>query len=261
MIIDAHTVWHTYEKQRIRFSAKEFIAALNRFEIERAMVCAPFYLRSDYILGNDRILELMDRYPEKVIGFCSLNPLFEEEAISELERCLKKGMKGIKLHSDISKIPYDDPRTFPIVEKAIDMDIPLFLHTGEDSIEQAKFISCKFPEATFIFAHIGNKAWRKTISFAKDHQNIILCTSGLIFDRGFLEESVSAVGDERVVYGSDFVLVNPAINIGIVKNFPCPNAVSATNSHFNISLNENYGEKEVEGIFNALKKVEQAYKK
>ncbi|MDO9464063.1 MAG: DegT/DnrJ/EryC1/StrS family aminotransferase [bacterium] len=45
------------------------------------------------------------------------------------------------------------------------------------------------------------------------------------------------------------------------KDFQCPNAISATDSHFNISLNENYGKKEIDDIVNALKKVEQAYKK
>jgi len=45
------------------------------------------------------------------------------------------------------------------------------------------------------------------------------------------------------------------------KNFSCPNAIFATDSHFNISLNENYGKKEIDDIVNALKKVEQSYKK
>ncbi|MFH1905534.1 MAG: DegT/DnrJ/EryC1/StrS family aminotransferase [bacterium] len=45
------------------------------------------------------------------------------------------------------------------------------------------------------------------------------------------------------------------------KDSQCSNAIFATDSHFNISLNENYGEKEIGDIVNVLKKVEQAYKK
>ncbi|MBU0477353.1 DegT/DnrJ/EryC1/StrS family aminotransferase [bacterium] len=45
------------------------------------------------------------------------------------------------------------------------------------------------------------------------------------------------------------------------KDSTCPNAISVTSCHFNISINENYGEKEVKDIVNVLKKVEQAYKK
>lgn len=43
--------------------------------------------------------------------------------------------------------------------------------------------------------------------------------------------------------------------------FPCPNAVEATETHFNISVHENYGEQEVRDILTALRKVEEAYLK
>lgn len=222
MIIDAHTAWTTYETRGIRFSQEEFISALDSFNIDKAMVCTPSYLQTDFILGNDRILRLMRKYPKRIIGFSTLNPLFEKEAISELRRCTEKGMKGIKLHCDLSQIPYDNPLTFPIVEEAIELDIPLFLHTAYDSIKEAEFVANKYPDATFIFAHIGTRAWRETASFAKKQKNVILCLSGLVFEQGFLEEAISAVGDERVVYGSDFVFVNPAIYIGIIKNSSIP---------------------------------------
>lgn len=44
-------------------------------------------------------------------------------------------------------------------------------------------------------------------------------------------------------------------------NFDFSNAISVTNSHFNIALNESYGSKEAEDIIAALKKVEKAYLK
>ena len=222
MIIDAHTCWHTYEMKGIRLSEKEYISVLDSFGIDKAVACCPFYLQTDFILGNDKILKLMKKYPTCIIGFATLNPLFGNEAIEELKRCIGEGMRGIKLHCDLSQIPYDNPLTFPIIEKAIEFDIPVLLHTGEDSKEQAKFISQKYPEATFIFAHIGNRAWREMCSFAKKQKNIIFCLSGMIFERGFLEEAVSSVSDERVVYGSDFVFLNPAINLGIIKNSSLP---------------------------------------
>jgi len=218
MIIDAHTCWNTYEMKGIRISEEEYISALDQFGIDMAMVCCPFYLLTDVSLGNNRVLKLMKKYPSRIIGFSTLNPLFGKESIEELDKCIKEGMKGIKLHCDLSQIPYNDPLTFPIVEKAIELNIPLFLHTGEDSIEEAKFISQKYPEATFIFAHIGNTKWKQMSRFAKEQKNIILCLSGTIFEQGFLEEAVSNVGDERVIFGSDFVLVNLAINLGIIKN-------------------------------------------
>lgn len=222
MIIDAHTCFHPYEMKGIRLTEDEFIKYLDKFEIEKAMVCCPFYLLSDFIFGNEKILNFMRRYPDRIIGFATINPLFEKEAIKEIERCINKGMKGVKLHCDLSQVPYNSVLTFPVVEKCIELKIPIFLHTEEDSIKEAVFIAEKYPEATFVFAHIGNTAWRETLSFVKEKKNVILCLSGNIFEIGFLEESVKCVGDERVVYGSDFVFVNPAINLGIIKKSSLP---------------------------------------
>jgi len=186
------------------------------------MVCCPFYLLSDFILGNEKILNLMEKYPGRIIGFATINPLFEKEAIEEIEKCVEKGMKGVKLHCDLSQVPYNSVLTFPVVEKCIELHIPVFLHTGQDSIKEAVFIAKKYPEATFIFAHIGNTAWRETLSFVKEKKNVILCLSGNIFEIGFLEETVLCVGDDRVVYGSDFIFINPAINLGIIKKSSLP---------------------------------------
>ena len=41
--------------------------------------------------------------------------------------------------------------------------------------------------------------------------------------------------------------------------FPCPQAVEAAESHFMLSIHENYGDREIEDVLAALKKVEAAY--
>ena len=41
--------------------------------------------------------------------------------------------------------------------------------------------------------------------------------------------------------------------------FPCPNAVAAVESHFIMSIHENWGTQEVADVAAALAKVERAY--
>jgi dTDP-4-amino-4,6-dideoxygalactose transaminase len=41
--------------------------------------------------------------------------------------------------------------------------------------------------------------------------------------------------------------------------FPCPNAVAAVESHFNLSVHENWGDREIEDTVAAIRKVEEAY--
>lgn len=217
MIIDAHTCFHTYEMYGIRYSQGEYIEGLDRCGIEAAMACAPFHLQSDYVLGNDLVLGLQRNYPDRVIGFATLHPLFEDEVLGELDRCVSNGMRGVKLHCDLSAIPYDDPRTFPILERAGELGLPVLLHTAEDSVAAAQYVADRHPGTNFIFAHIGVKAWKQTARFASSRRNVFLCLSGLVFERGFLEEAVRQVGAGRVVFGSDFVFIEPLLNISIVE--------------------------------------------
>ncbi|MGY8826485.1 MAG: DegT/DnrJ/EryC1/StrS family aminotransferase [Candidatus Latescibacterota bacterium] len=65
---------------------------------------------------------------------------------------------------------------------------------------------------------------------------------------------------ERCVFpGSDYPWGLPDYKGDRSALFPCPNAVQATESHFMLSIHENFTEREVRDIAAALLKVEQAY--
>jgi perosamine synthetase len=67
---------------------------------------------------------------------------------------------------------------------------------------------------------------------------------------------------ERNTYGkSGYPWTDPAYKGDRNWKFPCPNAVEATETHFNLSINENFGDQEVADFAEALRKVEKAYLK
>ncbi len=67
---------------------------------------------------------------------------------------------------------------------------------------------------------------------------------------------------ERKVFGnSDYPWGLPAYQGDRDATFPCPNAVEAAETHFTMSIHENYGPQEVEDVVRALEKVEKAYLK
>jgi hypothetical protein len=217
MIFDLHTCWHVYEMKGIRYSAEDYLRHLDACGIDMAMVCHPFSLMSDYVFGNDRILELMDAFPDRVVGFATIHPLFGDEAVAELERCAERGMKGVKFHCDLAALPYDHPAYRPVVARATELGMPLFLHTGADSVRQAMTLVRDFPDSVFVFAHCGGEAWREAADEARPHPNLNFCLSGLVFDVGFLAGLVERLGEERVLFGSDFVYLDPNVLIGMVR--------------------------------------------
>jgi perosamine synthetase len=63
----------------------------------------------------------------------------------------------------------------------------------------------------------------------------------------------------RVFPGSDYPWGLPQYGGDRLAQFPCPNAVDAVESHFIMSIHENYGDEEVRDVVAAIAKVEAAY--
>lgn len=78
---------------------------------------------------NDGAAEMIAAYPERFTGIAVL-PLQDPAAsVTELERAITQlDLRGGALFTNINGQPIDDPAYRPLFEKAIELDIPLWLH-------------------------------------------------------------------------------------------------------------------------------------
>ena len=100
----------------------EMIAMLDAAGIKRAVVLSTAYiweqgtrkvdnpaerLRAD----NDWTSQQVAKYPDRLIGFCGINPL-KDYALAELARCAKDPnlRRGVKMHFGNSGVDYHDPQ-------------------------------------------------------------------------------------------------------------------------------------------------------
>ena len=78
---------------------------------------------------NDELAEIIEQYPDRFMGFAALAPKAPEAAAAELERAVKcLGFKGWKTHSNYGDSYLDDEKYWPILEKAAELDVPIYLH-------------------------------------------------------------------------------------------------------------------------------------
>jgi len=78
---------------------------------------------------NDSVAEVIKKYPERFIGTAVIVPFNEKEMLKELKRAINKlGLRGVSLASSYEGIYLDDKRFFPLYEKVIEWDIPIFVH-------------------------------------------------------------------------------------------------------------------------------------
>ena len=87
--------------------------------------------------ANNKLAEAIDRHPDRYLGFATLGPREPEEAAKELERAVKElGFKGWNTHSNFGDSYLDDKRYWPILAKAEELGVPIYLHPTFPIISQ-----------------------------------------------------------------------------------------------------------------------------
>lgn len=87
--------------------------------------------------ANDTLAEAVSRYPGRYVGFAALAPKATDAAVAELERAVKElGLRGWKTHCNYGDSYLDDRRYWPILAKAEELEIPIYLHPTVPKIEE-----------------------------------------------------------------------------------------------------------------------------
>ena len=84
---------------------------------------------------NDALAEIINKHPDRFMGFAALAPNDPKGAADELERSVKElGLKGWKTHSNYGDSYLDDEQYWPILEKAAELNVPIYLHPAIPAI-------------------------------------------------------------------------------------------------------------------------------
>jgi predicted TIM-barrel fold metal-dependent hydrolase len=86
---------------------------------------------------NNALAEVIQKHPDRFLGFAALAPQNPEGASDELERAVKDlGFKGWNTHSNYGGTYLDDKKYWPILEKAEQLDVLIYLHPTVPAIPQ-----------------------------------------------------------------------------------------------------------------------------
>lgn len=216
MIIDAHTHIHPDPKglgDKYDASIENLINSLNNSEVDKAIVL-PIYPE----IPNKFVADVCKRYPTKLIGFASVNPLEGERAVKILEEDVKKyNLKGLKLHPRLQNFDLRDSRLIPLFRKCAELKIPVMidafpgidLRSNESIPLLIGRVASIVPEVNIIIAHAGGYKILDTLFVAKSHKNLYLDISYILlyFQGSSIEQDVEFVikkiGADRCIYGSD----------------------------------------------------------
>ena len=201
------------------------IAYLKRCGVDKA-ICASFRATEarspeEMRAGNDETMEIARTYPEMVIPGCCINPNFPEESVAELRRCHELGIVWLhELVGYIGGYSYDTPGFAQTMAAASELGMVVQIHSEEPKAAEIDRLCGEFPKVPWVLAHIGDSRDECHVrcELAAQRPNLYLDVCGHGIQRaGVLDLAVKWAGPERVLFGSDYTVNDPAAVIATIQ--------------------------------------------
>ena len=188
-------------------SPKALINAMDNVGIAMACVSHGAALSPDYKWGNGRIMEAIQEYPGRFIGYCTINPHYPEEIPGEMERCFGfDGMKGIKIHPWFHERTMGHKNYKVVYEFAARKGCHILAHIySVEEINNMDRYATDYPDAVFLMGHTGGEVayMEAAIEVINRHDNIYADITGSEAREGIVEWLVREVGSRKILFGSD----------------------------------------------------------
>ena len=226
MIIDMHG--HIF-LSNLENDKREVLETIERYGVDQVYLSA--IELSNQVPNEDEVDEqnaaqyqFEAEYPDRIRSYCRVNFL-NRNALTVARRGLYDyNAIGIKL---LCEAHMDDERVNPIIEEAIRANVPVLIHASHKAPGSPMYpqeshsghianLAARYPEAKLIMAHTGGNAYL-AVKTVKPYPNVTIDISGSLLRAGTLEYTVGHLGEDRVVFGSDFPYVPYAICAGKVE--------------------------------------------
>ncbi len=186
---------------------------------------------------NDYILDTASDNSGRLIPFCSVNPAWGQEAVTEIERCAARGARGIgELHPDTQNFNIADPHQMsPLMDVARALDLIVLVHSsepvghhysgkGKTTPDKLWAFIQNFPHNKIVCAHWGGGLpfYALMPEVLKGMENVYFDTaaSPYLYSPTIFESATQIVGAERILLGTDYPLLPQTRLLRQVNNSP-----------------------------------------
>ncbi|MBN1850063.1 MAG: amidohydrolase family protein [Deltaproteobacteria bacterium] len=232
-----------YQSPKSRLAGKgELLASMDRQGIRKSVIFGFPWKNTDHFRRhNDYIIESVQRHPDRFIGFCCADPL-SKEAAREMERCLQAGLKGIgelALYAT-GFTPDIISSTADIMSISGEYHSPVLLHTNEPvghqypgkqpmHLAQLYNLIQTYRSNRIILAHWGGGLFFYAL-MKKEVKEILknvwfdTAASPFLYTADIYRIAGEIIGYEKILFGSDYPLINPERYIQEMESAGIPSA-------------------------------------
>lgn len=228
-VIDAHTHLLPYRLKgwyQAYDKTEDVIHQMDRLGID-CIVTAPHPLINGTMeVANAAAAEAAELFPGRVKGYICIQPY---QGVDEVKAQISKysqnpnflGLKFlIKYHGNLPQAEYEYALDF-----ADEMACPVLIHNYGDweGLQNIRRALEKRSKIRIIVAHQGGgyaPFSRELAKIMRDHDNCFMELCGSLENRYSVEDLIGLVGEDRLIYGSDLINLDPAYDFGKVAFSP-----------------------------------------
>jgi predicted TIM-barrel fold metal-dependent hydrolase len=200
--------------------------------VDRAIALGFQSLSKGFLVPNDYVAEYARAHPDKIVGFCSVDPN-DPRAIDELERCFYDlGLKGIKMGPVYQDFDPMDERAVRVYERAEALGMTILMHQGATFIRTARLrigmpiyldeIGLRFPELRLIIAHMGHPWFLDTIALIRQRPYFYADISALYYRPWQFYNALVMAHEynvtDKLLFGSDYPFLSPEATIEALRS-------------------------------------------
>jgi uncharacterized protein len=192
--------------------------------VDRAIVLGFRARHVGVLVPNEYVADYVGRHPEKLIGFCSVDP-HDSDAVEQLKHAVRTlGLRGLKVGPIYQNVHPSGDGFVRLMKRAEELGVPVMIHQGTTfcanvSLELANPIllqplALECPRLRVVIAHMGHPWVAETLVLIRKNRNFYTDVSALYYRPWqFYNALVLAMEYgvlDRLLFGTDYPFTTPA---------------------------------------------------
>jgi predicted TIM-barrel fold metal-dependent hydrolase len=221
-------------------TADELVASMDKEGIDVSVIVNIGWTTHELCVEtNDYILESIARYPERLVGFCAVQPNSYDATIAEIERCAQAGIRGVgEMRPDIQLFDFGDEIFMaPFIETMAKHKLILLTHASEPvghtypgkgaiTPEMLYPFITSFPNLTIVCSHWGGGlpfyALMPEVKQAMTNVFFDTAASPFLYTPEVYTQVVQLVGGDKVLFGTDYPLLAQSQLLNEIRSLNLP---------------------------------------
>jgi predicted TIM-barrel fold metal-dependent hydrolase len=208
---------------------KHLLELMDRLQIEYAVCSEMKAVLCGSQVGMQASYDVFEQSNGRIFFQGVFDPRNPQDCLKALEEAAERpGFVGLKIHPSMHGTPAESPGYEAAWAFARKHQCAILAHTwsvsdynpGQAYSTPERFENhiSKFPGVHFVLGHAGGKGGGRAeaIRLANKYNNVYLDFAGDIFCYRFFETMLNSVPVERILYGSDYPMLDPRANLSRV---------------------------------------------